>query len=143
MHCPNVIVAIVVALVLGIGNVMFMMPKYVHRFILGLLPSWVVSEPGSGPSSQRQSKSYFKMHLVGRDEEGHCVRGIVSGGDPGGLETSKMVCEAAILLALSRRREPTMIGMGGVMTPASCIALGTDLIHSLKKAGIQFDASRI
>ena len=67
----------------------------------------------------------------------------VSGGDPGYDETSKVVAEAALLLATRREELPAHSraanhhgGGGGVLTPA--FALGAPLVEALGAAGLEF-----
>ena len=66
----------------------------------------------------------------------------VSGGDPGYEETSKMVAEAALLLALRRETLPRLPrGDGrsgaGLMTPA--VGLGLPYLQILHARGVQFN----
>jgi short subunit dehydrogenase-like uncharacterized protein len=58
----------------------------------------------------------------------------VRGGDPGYGETSKMLAESALCLALDRGRLPER---AGVLTTA--VAMGDRLIERLKAAGITFE----
>ena len=78
-------------------------------------------------------KSSFTFTFVGTAEDGRKMRGLVSGGDPGYGETSKMVAESALLLALDRSRLPVM---AGVLTPA--VAFGHVLIERLRERGMVF-----
>ena len=106
----------------------------------GRLPS-----PGQGPSAEMRAKSWFRLFLVGHSDSGRAVLAEVSGGDPGYTETSKMVSEAALLLALRRDELPSLQrgagatgpgGDGGVLTPA--FALGLPLLRALHEGGIRF-----
>ena len=103
----------------------------------GKLPS-----PGEGPSAEVRAKSWFRLLLLGRGDDGSSVLTQVSGGDPGYDETSKMVSEAAILLATRRPSLPALRrgwggdGTGGVLTPA--FALGQPLIDELCSRGVSF-----
>lgn len=89
-----------------------------------------IKQPGQGPSVERRAKSWFKVSFVGRggDREVRCE---VSGGDPGYSETSKMLAESALCLALD-----TLPTTAGCVTTAH--AMGDALIERLQKAGIQF-----
>ena len=58
----------------------------------------------------------------------------VSGGDPGYGETSKMLAESALCLALDDGKTPDIYG---VITPAA--AMGEALIDRLQSAGITFE----
>jgi len=57
----------------------------------------------------------------------------VAGGDPGYGETSKMLAESAMCLALDRASLPAR---GGVLTPAE--AMGDVLLERLQRAGLKF-----
>jgi short subunit dehydrogenase-like uncharacterized protein len=58
----------------------------------------------------------------------------VSGGDPGYGETSKMLAESALCLAMDRASLP---GRAGVLTPAE--AMGEPLLTRLTQAGLRFE----
>ncbi|KAL1529733.1 hypothetical protein AB1Y20_000669 [Prymnesium parvum] len=109
-------------------------PERRERLIArGKLPS-----PGQGPSAEVRAKSWFRLLLLGRSEDGRWMATHLLGGDPGYDETSKFVSEAAILLA-SRRTNPSLVrrgGNGGVLTPAS--ALGQPFVNALAERGINF-----
>ena len=64
----------------------------------------------------------------------------VEGGDPGYDETSKMVAEAALLMATRREELPMHRreggGVGGIVTPA--FAFGWPLIDVLGERGLRF-----
>ena len=93
-----------------------------------------------------RAKSWFRLLLLGEGEDGSRLLTQVSGGDPGYDETSKMVSEAAILLATRRSSLPALRlstasdgtdhMTGGVLTPA--FALGQPLIQELRARGISF-----
>lgn len=118
--------------------------KFVAR---GKLPS-----PGQGPSVEVRAKSWFRLFFwaergaTGEDGNAGGAAGVdgvltsVEGGDPGYEETSKMVAEAALLMAMRRdelpwhRREGG--GVGGVVTPA--FGIGQPLIASLRNRGLRF-----
>lgn len=87
-------------------------------------------DPGQGPSAEKRAKSWFKVRFIGRGG-GKRVVTEVSGGDPGYGETSKMLAESALCLALDRLPK-----RAGVITPAA--AMGNTLIDRLQKAGIVF-----
>lgn len=90
-------------------------------------------DPGDGPSPSQRSSSWFKVKFIGRANGLH-VWTQVSGGDPGYGETSKMLAESALCLALDADRLPPNFG---VITPAA--AMGEVLIERLQQAGIHFD----
>jgi short subunit dehydrogenase-like uncharacterized protein len=88
--------------------------------------------PGSGPDSERRSKSFFKLRFVADYGDGERLVTEVRGGDPGYGETSKMLAESALCLAFD---DEVVVG-GGQWTPAH--ALGRPLIDRLIAAGIEF-----
>ena len=90
----------------------------------------------TGPEPEQRDKSWFRFQFVGRGG-GREVRAHVSGGDPGYGETSKMIAEAAIMLAECREQLPMR---GGVVTTAS--GLGMGFIPRLQAAGIEFAVDR-
>ena len=70
--------------------------------------------------------------MVGRSADGRQLRArIADRGDPGNRATTKMVCEAALGLALNADALPAG---GGVLTPAS--GLGQVLLDRLRAAGM-------
>ncbi len=112
----------------GLGATMMTAAKLkpVRSLLTKLRPS------GSGPSEAQRQKGWFRFEFVGRGG-GREVRTHVSGGDPGYSETSKMIAEAAIMLAEVRDELPMR---GGVVTTASGLGLG--FIARLEAAGIEF-----
>nr|WP_091122866.1 saccharopine dehydrogenase NADP-binding domain-containing protein [Nocardioides terrae] len=86
---------------------------------------------GDGPSERRREKSYFTVDLVG-ETGGRRIHTRVSGGDPGYTETSKMLAETALSLALDDN-PPT----AGQVTTAQ--AVGDRLLERLQRAGIRFE----
>ena len=95
-------------------------------WLLSRLPS------GDGPNELERQKNHFSVTFLGKTSDEHVVTR-VSGRDPGYDETSKMVAEAAILLATERKLLPAQ---EGVTTPAA--AFGELLIDRLAKVGIRF-----
>jgi short subunit dehydrogenase-like uncharacterized protein len=89
-----------------------------------------LKDPGEGPSPAQREKSWFKVRLVGQGASKRVVAE-VTGGDPGYGETSKMLAESALCLALDDLPE-----RAGQLTPA--VAMGQPLIDRLQRAGIQF-----
>jgi len=107
--------------------------------------------PGGGPSAEVRARSWFRNFVVAEAADavgaaagggGACASMLTSvrGGDPGYDETSKMVAEAALLLARGRDAlplQPRANGrVGGIVTPA--FALGAPLREALHARGIQF-----
>ena len=86
---------------------------------------------GEGPSERRRQKSWFTVDLLGETGDRR-IRTRVSGGDPGYSETSKMLAETALSLALDDN-PPT----AGQVTTAQ--AVGDRLLERLQRAGMRFD----
>lgn len=85
---------------------------------------------GSGPTPAQREQAWFRVRFVG---EGGGTRVVteVAGGDPGYTETSKMISEAALCLALD-----DLPPCSGQVTTAS--AMGPALRTRLEAAGITF-----
>lgn len=90
-------------------------------------------DPGQGPSEKERADAWFKVKFIGR-ANGIYVWTEVSGGDPGYGETSKMLAESALCLALDKNQLPENFG---IVTPAA--AMGERLIQRLQSAGIEFN----
>ncbi|MDB4929286.1 MAG: saccharopine dehydrogenase [Myxococcaceae bacterium] len=88
--------------------------------------------PGEGPSEEVRAKGWFTVTFKARGG-GRDVVTRVSGGEAGYAETSKMVAESALCLALDRDALPPHTG---VVTTA--MGMGEALIVRLQKAGIAF-----
>lgn len=101
--------------------------KYTRELLLKL------RDPGEGPNAKKRSDSWFKVKFIGTGKGLH-VWTQVSGGDPGYGETSKMLAESALCLALDQDKLPPNYG---VVTPAA--AMGETLIDRLQAAGITFE----
>jgi short subunit dehydrogenase-like uncharacterized protein len=86
--------------------------------------------PGDGPSVEQREKGWFKVRFAGTSG-GTTVLTEVSGGDPGYNETSKMLAESALCLALD-----DLPKLSGALTPA--VAMGQPLLQRLQRAGISF-----
>jgi short subunit dehydrogenase-like uncharacterized protein len=99
------------------------------------LAALVGPKPGEGPSEASMNRGSFSCELVGKSASGHTLRGRVAGlGDPGNRATTKLVCEAALSLALDADQLPGGPARGGVLTPAS--GLGQVLVERLRSAGM-------
>jgi short subunit dehydrogenase-like uncharacterized protein len=113
----------------GIGTLAMALPP-LRRLAERLAP-----RPGQGPSEATMQAGWFRCELIARSAAGNRLRGCVADtGDPGNRATTKMVCEAALSLALESGRLPAGAGFGGVLTPAS--ALGPVLVDRLRAAGM-------
>jgi short subunit dehydrogenase-like uncharacterized protein len=91
-----------------------------------------VRDPGQGPSEEARAKAWFRVTFVAK-AAGRTVVTEVAGGDPGYGETSKMLAESALTLALDRDKTSAH---AGVITPAA--AMGRPLLDRLVRAGITF-----
>lgn len=103
---------------------------------MSLTRNWLLSlQPsGTGPSEGRRSRSHFEVLFFGRAANGAKAHVVVSGGDPGYTETSKMLAESALALAFDGESLPAACG---VLTPT--VALGEPLIERLRRAGLKLD----
>ena len=89
-----------------------------------------IKSPGEGPDASERERSWFRIKFVG-EGGGKRVLTEVSGGDPGYGETSKMLAEAALCMALDELPESA-----GQVTTA--VAMGPALRERLQAAGIEF-----
>ncbi|WP_141015393.1 saccharopine dehydrogenase family protein [Nocardioides sambongensis] len=91
---------------------------------------------GEGPSEQRREKSWFTVDFVAETVPASgrpvTVRTRVSGGDPGYTETSMMLAESALCLALDDLPETS-----GQVTTAT--AMGDALLRRLQDGGLTFE----
>ena len=87
---------------------------------------------GEGPSEEQRAKSWFSIRFAASTGDGAELRTEVNGGDPGYSETSKMLAESALCLALD-----DLPGCAGQLTPA--VAMGPALRRRLEAAGIAFE----
>ena len=92
--------------------------------------------PGTGPSESRRKASKFEFTCIGKSG-GKKVSTVMSGGDPGYTETSKMFSEACFTLLHKIRTEKHK---SGVCTPAE--ALGQEIIDRLIKQGIKIEQTQ-
>ncbi|KAJ3177493.1 hypothetical protein HDU85_005860 [Gaertneriomyces sp. JEL0708] len=104
---------------------------------------------GSGPNKEAREAGYFVCKVVGEAEDGEKVLVTVKGvQDPGYGETSKMMAESGLALALERQKVGTKSAgvfggqiKGGVATAAT--AMGDVLVERLRKAGMTFEVSKL
>ena len=99
--------------------------KPLRELLLGKVPA------GHGPDEAKRDKSWFTVDFVG-EGGGRTVRTRVSGGDPGYTETSMMLAESALSLALDDN-PPT----AGQVTTAQ--AMGENLLARVQAAGMRFE----
>ncbi len=119
------------ALGIGVGSVFGLAQLPPTRKLLLKL-----RQSGDGPTPQERARSKFRVTFVGRAGDRRVV-GEASGGDPGYGETSKMVAESALCLALDREQLPERYG---VVTTAQ--AMGDRLLERLRAAGLRFEVLR-
>lgn len=93
---------------------------------------WLLSKfkSGQGPDEKTRARSRFTVRFIGSGG-GRRIVTEVSGGDPGYGETSKMLAESALCLALD-----TLPERAGQLTTAA--AMGEPLVARLQAAGIRF-----
>jgi short subunit dehydrogenase-like uncharacterized protein len=115
------------ALAGGVGAVALLAPLPPARKLLLKAKS-----PGEGPSEADRARSWFRVAFVG-EGGGRRVLTEVSGGDPGYTETSKMLAESGLCLALDE-----LPPSAGQVTTAA--AMGDMLLTRLQRAGITFRA---
>jgi len=96
---------------------------------------WLLKQRGSGegPAPERRARHRFEVRFFGQRGSARSEV-IVSGKDPGYDETSKMLAEAALCLALDDGKRPAV---SGVRTPV--VALGDAYLTRIHKAGIGFE----
>jgi short subunit dehydrogenase-like uncharacterized protein len=94
--------------------------------------------PGEGPDAEARRRGHFTVTLLGtgRDREHRPITldgRVVGTSDPGYGETSKMLSESALCLALEGG---ALESPGGVTTPAA--SMGMRLVERLRAAGMTF-----
>ncbi len=99
-----------------------------------LLQTFILPDPGEGPSPELQKTGFFNLMQIGELPDGTLIQTRITGDqDPGYGSTSKMLSECAVCLA----KDDITVG-GGVWTPAS--AMGGLLLERLRKnAGLTFE----
>ncbi len=100
--------------------------RFTRNWLLSLRP------PGSGPTVEERERGSFAMSFLG-EGAGVSIRTELSGGDPGYGETSKMLAESGLCLALDRLPE----NRAGSLTPV--VAMGDALLKRIQAAGIKFE----
>jgi len=86
---------------------------------------------GEGPDEARRARSWFTVDFVG-EGGGQTVHTRVSGGDPGYGETSMMLTEAALCLALDDNPD-----VAGQVTTVQ--AMGANLLERVRAGGLRFE----
>lgn len=77
----------------------------------------LVKKSGDGPSEAAMRQHWFKLHFIAACA-GKIVQTEVAGGDPGYVETAKMLAEAGMCLAQDRGVLPAR---AGVRTPVEAM----------------------
>jgi short subunit dehydrogenase-like uncharacterized protein len=99
----------------------------------------VVPQPGEGPSLEMQKNGYFTAKLWGKGVDASGKEVLVTAGidarngDPGYVQTAKMVAEAALCATFDKETAPAT---SGILTPAT--AFGPALRKRLDDKGINF-----
>ena len=123
-HLPVVIAGLV-----GVGTLVALAQnKHTRALLLDL------RKPGEGPTEAQRKSGWFEVTFVGESATGKRVLTRVAGGEPGYAETSKMIAESAMCLALDREDIPQRFG---VVTTAA--AMGERLQERLMAAGMRFE----
>lgn len=102
---------------------------------------WLLArkQSGEGPTAEQRASGRFRVRFHGRTVNDDAARSVVcqvSGGDPGYVETAKMLAESALCLAFDKLPK-----CAGQVTPA--MAMGDALIKRLQRAGIVFEVVEI
>ncbi|DBA91626.1 TPA: hypothetical protein ACH3X1_003234 [Trebouxia sp. C0004] len=135
---PNVFVAGIALVMLTLSCALFLC-KPLYPIINRLLPYL-----GSDPEKIIQGGGHWNSTMVGETEEqaGHKSQLVLlkmkSKRDPGFWETSRLLLESALCLALQEDElKASGLKQGGVLTPAT--AMGMVLVRRIQKAGVSFD----
>lgn len=123
---PSFFVLIAAAIFFGTAAFMAKFPPLRAILLKG------AKQSGEGPSPEVMAKSWFKLRFIAQCA-GKTLQTEVSGGDPGYVETSKMLAESGMCLAQDREVLPPR---AGVLTPAE--AMGPRLLARLQSAGVKF-----
>jgi short subunit dehydrogenase-like uncharacterized protein len=89
-------------------------------------------KPGEGPTEAQMDRAWFKLRFIAECDD-RVLRTEVSGGDLGYRETSKILGESAMCLALDRAVLPARAGL---LTPVE--AMGEKLLDRVERAGLRF-----
>lgn len=136
MKVGGVISAVLGSIMVAITGLLLMLP-----FTRPVIKA-CISRPGQGPSEAVQQTGFFRIKLwgVGRNRATGLEEVITGGidamqGDPGYLQCSRMVSEAALSL-LSDTKKETAGDIYGVITPS--LAFKDDLLKRLHTIGMKF-----
>lgn len=110
------------AMLVAMGSIPFTRENLLARLI---------PKPGDGPTEEQRKASHFRMSMVAETNKGRRLHSVMSGGCAGYGETSKMLAECALAMALDRRELPCQ---GGCVTPS--VAFGNVLLRRLSDVGL-------
>jgi saccharopine dehydrogenase (NAD+, L-glutamate forming) len=120
-------------LVLMLASLVFGVVAFLVRFApLRALFLGLAKKPGQGPTDEQLARGWFSVRFIAEHRAG-TSRTEVSGGEPAYVETSKILGEAALCLALDESELPQR---AGVLTPVE--AMGDALLARVERAGIRF-----
>lgn len=121
------------ALTAGVRLFARLAPRPVRRATAAAMATLGPSS-GDGPDPERLEGWRWRLEVVGTAEDGGRERAVVDAdGHPGYLATSRMVAEAALLLA---DPDASLPDRAGHLTPAA--ALGTGELGRFAAAGVRF-----
>ena len=116
---------------LGLGLIIALL---YFRFSRWILKNTVLPKPGEGPSQQSREKGFFKLELMGIQNEKRYKVTVSCKSDPGYSGTALMIAESAVCLAMDK---DTLSQNYGILTPAT--AMGNILTKRLIKGGMKFE----
>jgi short subunit dehydrogenase-like uncharacterized protein len=88
------------------------------------------------------NEGWFRCELLGLAKDALKVRGLICDqGDPGNHATVKLLCEAALSLALQTDTLPGGLQRGGILTPAT--GLGDVLAERLRKTAMIIEVDTV
>lgn len=127
----NVLLLLLVVTFFGLPFFILARIPAVHRALSNFLKKNV----SEGPTVAQRRAASVKVVTLARDSSGLVVgQSVVScPSDPGYGSTARWITEAALCLVEARHVA------GGVFTPATCKAMGHNLIERLKKANLRFE----
>lgn len=137
MEVPNALVASLGLAVMTVACAIFIC-RPLHPLLSRLLP-----KIGGDPEKIIKNGGYWSSTLVGETEEQpgqkSCtvILKLKGPSDPGYGQTSRLVLESALCLALQEEElKESNLKQGGILTPAS--AMGMVLVPRLERAGVSF-----
>ena len=97
----------------------------------------LVPSPGEGPSEEARAKAKCRLTFIASNEQNDTAKVEMEFGDPGYTETSKMLSECAVLIALHKEK---LNAKSGFQTPAS--AFGESIVDPLRAAGFTIEVKK-